>query len=102
MIRAGAVHPLAFFARLKWLDGRPLLDTIEQYRRRDFEDALFSFDDDGRPSFDRALIGRAKKNNKTTDLCLAGLYSSSFGRARTATIASFWQMTSRRRRTIFR
>jgi hypothetical protein len=74
VIPAGAVHPLAFFARLKWLDGRPLLDTIEEYRRRVFEDALFSFDDDGRPSFDRALIGRAKKNNKTTDLCLAGLY----------------------------
>jgi hypothetical protein len=30
---------LEFFAVLKWLDGRPLLDTIEPYRRRIFSDA---------------------------------------------------------------
>jgi hypothetical protein len=66
--------PLEFFASLNWLDGRPLLDTIEPYRRRMFTEALYSFDPDGRPRYDRALIGRAKKNNKTTDLVLAALY----------------------------
>ena len=29
----GAPHPLDFFSHLVWIDGRPLLDTIEPYRR---------------------------------------------------------------------
>jgi hypothetical protein len=66
--------PLDFFSNLFWLDGRPLLDTIEPYRRLAFKGALHTFDNDGRPTYDRALIGRAKKNNKTTDLALAALY----------------------------
>ena len=68
------VAPLQFFSSLRWLDGRPLLDTIEPYRRLAFQEALHTFDGDGRPRYDRALIGRAKKNNKTTDLALATLY----------------------------
>ena len=32
---AKAAHPLDFFSELVWLDGRPLLDTIEPYRRND-------------------------------------------------------------------
>jgi hypothetical protein len=32
--------PLDFFANLKWIDGRPLLDTIEPYRRDLFMRAL--------------------------------------------------------------
>jgi hypothetical protein len=68
------VSPLDFFAALAWIDGRPLLDTVEPYRRRTFTDVLHTFDDDGRPRFNRALIGRAKKNNKTSDLAVAALY----------------------------
>ena len=66
-------HPLEFFNHLKWLDGRPLLDTIEPYRRTILTDGLYSFDEDGRPKFNFVLCGRAR-NWKTTDLCLAALY----------------------------
>jgi len=66
-------HPLDFFGHLKWLDGRPLLSTIEEYRRRIFEAALFTFEA-GLPLFNLVLCGRAKKNWKTSDLILACLY----------------------------
>lgn len=69
-----APHPLDFFGRLVWLDGQPLLDTIESYRREIFTRALYTFDPDGRPTFNMALCGRAKKNWKTSDLVLAALY----------------------------
>jgi phage terminase large subunit-like protein len=68
-----APHPLDFFDRLVWLDGRPLLATIEPYRREIFTQALHSFDD-GRPTYTMALCGRGKKNWKTADLVLAALY----------------------------
>jgi hypothetical protein len=66
--------PLDFFGHLKWLDGRPLMATIEPYRRRLFTEALFTFRPDGVPLFNLVLSGRAKKNWKTADLVLAGLY----------------------------
>jgi hypothetical protein len=69
-----APHPFGFFERLVWLDGRPLMDTIEPYRRAIFEAVLYTFDHDGRLHFNFALCGRAKKNWKTSDLILAGLY----------------------------
>jgi hypothetical protein len=68
------VAPLEFFRNLVWLDGRPLLDTIEPYRRKMFDEALYSFDPDGRPRYDRVLRGVSKKNWKSSDLALAGLY----------------------------
>jgi hypothetical protein len=49
------------------------MNTIEPYRRTILSDALFTFDDD-RPRYNFALNGRAKKNWKTADLCLAALY----------------------------
>jgi hypothetical protein len=67
-------HPLDFFSHLVWLDGRPLLDTIEPYRRAIFSESLYTFDADGNPQYSLALCGRAKKNWKTSDLVLAGLY----------------------------
>jgi hypothetical protein len=70
----GAPHPLEFFGHLVWLDGRPMLDTIEPYRQKIFTDVLYTFDADGRPRFNEALLGRAKKNSKTTDLVLAAQY----------------------------
>ena len=69
-----APSPLDFFSHLRWLDGRPLLDTIEPYRRQLFLDALYSFDPDGRPRYNLILCGRAKKNWKSSDLILATFY----------------------------
>ena len=57
-----------FFSRLKWLDGRPLLQTIEPYRLRLFTQALDS------TQYNLVLAGRSKKNWKSTDLVLAALY----------------------------
>ena len=70
----GAPHPFAFFDHLVWLDGRPLMETIEPYRRTILADGLFTFHDDARPHFNFVLCGRGKKNWKTADLILAALY----------------------------
>jgi hypothetical protein len=69
-----APHPFEFFDRLQWLDGKPLMQTIEPYRREIFAEALYSFDRDGWPRYSLALCSRAKKNFKTADLVLAALY----------------------------
>jgi hypothetical protein len=69
-----APHPFTFFERLVWLDGRPLMSTIEPYRRRLLETALYTLRDDGTPLYNFVLSGRGKKNWKTADLVLAGLY----------------------------
>jgi phage terminase large subunit-like protein len=66
--------PLDFYSRLFWIDGRPLLDTMEPYRRDLLMRALWTFREDGTPLYNLVLSGRAKKNHKTTDLVLAGLY----------------------------
>ena len=50
------------------------MQVIEPYRARIFLEALFSFDADGRPSYNLALTGRAKKGWKSADLILAALY----------------------------
>ena len=59
--------PTEFFSGLKWIDGRPLLDTIEPYRMAIFNAVLAG-------NYTMALCGRAKKNWKTADLILAALY----------------------------
>ena len=68
--------PIEFFDRLKWIDGKPLLDTIEPYRRDLFMRAVrgHMFRDDGAPFYNMMLAGRGKKNWKSCDLVLAGLY----------------------------
>lgn len=63
-----------FFARLKWLDGRPLTSVIEPYRQSIFAEALDARDDRGHPRHNLVLTGRAKKNFKSADLVLAALY----------------------------
>jgi hypothetical protein len=68
------VTSLAFFAELKWIDGRPLLDTIEAYRRRQFHLALDTYRPDGVPQHNLVVSGRGKKNWKSADLVLAALY----------------------------
>jgi len=74
MTPPGAISPTAFFSGLKWVDGQPLLDTIEPYRMQIFNAVLWNFDDAGVPVYNLALCGRAKKNWKTSDLILAALY----------------------------
>lgn len=56
-----------FLAALRWLDGRPLLNTMQPYRLRLLEDGLSG-------KHNLVLDGRAKKNFKTTDLLLACFY----------------------------
>jgi hypothetical protein len=73
MIRP-SITSLQFFETLRWLDGRPLMDTIEEYRRDLFTKALDTYDDEGVPQYTMVLAGRGKKNNKSTDLVLAALY----------------------------
>lgn len=69
-----APHPFDFFGRLVWLDGRPLMNTIEPYRRSIFESVLYTFEDDRSLRYNMALCGRGKKNWKTSDLVLGLLY----------------------------
>lgn len=66
--------PINFFSHLVWLNGKPLLEVIEPYRQKIFTEALYSFDSEGYPVYNFVLTGRAKKNWKTADLVLAGLY----------------------------
>jgi hypothetical protein len=65
---------LEYFSHLAWIDGRPLLDTIEPYRRNIFTLALDTFRPDGAPVYNMVLAGRGKKNFKSADLVLAALY----------------------------
>lgn len=71
---AAPVTSLQLFSRLRWIDGSPLLDTIEPYRREIFTRALDSYAPTGVPICNLVVAGRAKKNWKTSDLILAGLY----------------------------
>jgi hypothetical protein len=57
---------LDFFGRLKWIDGRPLLDTIEPYRRRLFTDALDTLGPEGRPRYNLVLAGSRIRATGTT------------------------------------
>jgi hypothetical protein len=68
------IQPLKFFPLLRWIDERPLVEVIESYRKKVFEQALYSFDENGSPRYNLALMGRAKKNWKSADLILAALY----------------------------
>ena len=65
---------LQFFAGLKWIDGKPLLPTVEPYRRRLFTAALDAVRPDGLPAINLVVAGRGKKNWKSADLVLAALY----------------------------
>src|SRR6185295_12095066 len=60
---------------MHWIDGSPLSTHIEPYRARLFTLALDTFEADGRPRYNLVVCGRAKKNWKTADLCLAGLFA---------------------------
>src|SRR5712664_2233906 len=72
--RAVLPTSLEYFSHLRWIDGRPLLDTIDPYRRDIFTRALDTFRYDGIPQYNFVLAGRGKKNFKSADLVLAALY----------------------------
>ena len=72
--RAAPITSLQFFAKLKWLDGRNLLATIEPYRREIFTKALDTYRPDGSPQYNQVVAGRGKKNAKSLDLELAALF----------------------------
>jgi hypothetical protein len=55
------VTSLEFFSHLRWIDGRPLMDTIEEYRRNLFTSAFDTFGPDGLPRYNLVVSGRAKK-----------------------------------------
>jgi hypothetical protein len=67
------IDPITFYSHLLWLNGRPLLETIEEYRRKILSEALFTFDD-GQPRYNLVLCGRGKKNWKSADLILAAFF----------------------------
>ena len=66
------ISALTFLAGLRWIDGKPL--QIEPYRRDIFRRALDERRPDGSPRYNLVLSGRAKKNFKTSDMVLAGLF----------------------------
>ena len=69
------IDPIEFYSHLAWIDGRPLLDTLEDYRRKILSEALYTFEDDGKtPQYNLVLTGRGKKNWKSADLILAAFY----------------------------
>jgi hypothetical protein len=63
---------LDFLGLVSWIDGTPMLDHVEPYRRRIFE-AFDAVDAGGRARYNLGLVGRAKKNWKSADLVLKGL-----------------------------
>lgn len=66
---------LQLFDALRWIDGTPLSEHLEAYRRRLFTEALDTLDADGRLRYNLVLTGRAKKNWKSADLVLASLFA---------------------------
>jgi hypothetical protein len=69
------IDPLDFYSHLAWIDGRPLLETVEPYRREILQRALFTFESDSKtPRYNLVLTGRGKKNWKSADLVLAAFY----------------------------
>jgi hypothetical protein len=67
-----------FLGLVHWIDGTPMLDHVEPYRRRIFE-AFDAVEVDGRARYNLGLVGRAKKNWKSADLvlkCLAALLAN--------------------------
>jgi hypothetical protein len=69
------IHILQFARTLRWLDGKPLLETMEPYRQRILTEAIDAWDDEqNRPMYNAVLTGRGKKCWKTFDGILAGLH----------------------------
>jgi hypothetical protein len=66
------ITALDFFAGLKWIDGSPL--QIQRYRQAIFQKSLDTYRYDGVPQYTLVLAGRGKKNEKSLDLILGGLY----------------------------
>ena len=57
---------LDFLGLVNWIDGTPMLDHVEPYRRRIFE-AFDAVEPGGRARYNLGLVGRAKNNWKSCD-----------------------------------
>ena len=68
------ISPINFFKHLKWIDGQPLLNVIDEYRRKIITDVLYTFDENDDLIYSLAVLGRGKKNWKTADLVLMMIY----------------------------
>ncbi len=64
-----------FIDSLFWIDDRPLSDIIEPYRRRLFERFFGETNSNGHLRYNLLVHGVGKKNYKTTDAVVAGLYA---------------------------
>lgn len=64
-----------FINALRWIDGTPLLDHVEPYRLRLFEQFFDECDERGHLKYNLGLFGRAKKNWKSADLVLACFFA---------------------------
>ncbi|MCS6305998.1 MAG: hypothetical protein H8K07_20385 [Nitrospira sp.] len=64
---------MAFFHKLRWIDGTPL--AIEPYRERLFTRFFDERREDGALRYNLGLFGRGKKNWKSADLCFGALWS---------------------------
>jgi hypothetical protein len=71
---AAPVTSLQLFSQLRWIDGKPLLPTIEPYRREIFTRGLDTYAPTGVPTCNLVVSGRGKKNWKSADLILAALF----------------------------
>jgi hypothetical protein len=73
--RRRGVGVLDFLKLVRWLDGSPMLNHIEPYRRAILTDVLDQRLPDGRVRYNLCLLGRAKKNWKSADLVLSALFA---------------------------
>lgn len=76
-------HYSELFSKMRWIDGRPLMDMIVESYRLDIFEKAWEHDDSldktkpgtaSRVAYNMILCGRAKKNWKTGDLILWSLY----------------------------
>jgi hypothetical protein len=66
---------LDFLSLVRWLDGTPVLDHIEDYRKQILSTFLDTYTSDGRVQYTLGVAGRGKKNFKSCDLVLASLFA---------------------------
>lgn len=65
---------LTFLRTLKWIDGQPLFDVIEPYRRRLLESIDTTEPDGATPKYNFIFTSRGKKCWKTADMLFAALH----------------------------
>lgn len=72
--------PMTFFSHLRWIDGQPLVKTIQPYRQRLFTEALYAFDADGRLRHNRAFQGDRRRTTRAATSALPECIACSVAR----------------------